>query len=205
MAKMALKETDKDPYDIEKMRQKLKEDHEMFDNLLRLKEKLEMELPYMFMEDLDSSHFTSDVVFNEPHLPPIRGRENYKRFLRSLRDTGTLLFEDPSFDVVRATQHAEENLVKVRWRISGKYQGPIKFFRGSKDFGCFDGISYYYVSGTTGLVSVHQVDYQTPVMPPALKKQTSFSFSNAWVGRIALVPPVPAYLNEEEDDYNIID
>merc|ERR1719473_410055 len=52
----------------------------MFDNLLQLKEKLEMELPFMFVMDLDPSHFATDVVFKEPHLPPIRGRQNYQLF-----------------------------------------------------------------------------------------------------------------------------
>merc|ERR1719235_2637730 len=52
-------------------------------------------------------------------------------------------------------------MVKVRWKISGNYQGPLKFF-GASSTGCFDGISYYFVEGSSGLVSVHQVDYQTP-------------------------------------------
>merc|ERR1719163_2583885 len=152
----------------------MKKDQEMFDNLLQLKEKLETELPFMFIEDLDSSHFTSDVVFKEPHLPPIRGRQNYQLFLRGLRDTGNLLFEEPRFEVVRATQHAEDGLVKVRWKISGHYQSPFKFFQTA--VGCFDGISYYYVAGSSGLVSVHQVDYQTPILPPVLPNQESLGW-----------------------------
>jgi hypothetical protein len=137
-----------DPYNTELIRQKMKKDQEMFDNLLALKEKLEVELPFMFIHDLDSSHFAGDVVFKEPHLPPIRGRQNYQLFLKGLRDTGNLLFEEPRFDVVRATQHAEDGLVKVRWRISGDYQSPFNFFQSST--GCFDGVSYYYVAGSSG-------------------------------------------------------
>jgi len=104
-----------DPYNIEKMREKLKRDQEMFDDLLHLKEQLEMELPFFFDTDLDSSIFTPDVVFQEPNLPPIRGIQNYKRFLRSLRDSASLVFENPTFAVIRATHHAEQGLVKVRW------------------------------------------------------------------------------------------
>merc|ERR1719271_858852 len=135
------------------MKQKLKEEQEMFDNLLHLKEKLEEELPDLFEKDLDDSHFAEDVVFKEPHLPPIRGRQNYQLFLHGLRDTGNLLFDDPGFAVVRATHHEKDGLVKVRWKISGKYKGPFKFFQ--QDQGCFDGISYYYAEGSSGLVSVH--------------------------------------------------
>jgi hypothetical protein len=187
-----------DPYNIEQMRQKLKEDNEKFDNLLALKEKLEMELPFMFLEDLDSSHFTHDVVFKEPHLPPIRGRQNYQRFLRSLRDTGRLFFENPTFEVVRATHHAEDGLVKVRWKIKGNYQTPLGFFGKGLTYGCFDGISYYYVTGTSGLVSVHQVDYQTPVMPPVVNTQDVLSWSKAWAGLASPVPALPSPLSYEE-------
>jgi hypothetical protein len=181
-----------DPYNTDAMRQRLRQEQEMFDKLLGLKEKLEMELPFMFVEDLDSSHFATDVVFKEPHLPPIRGRANYQRFLRSLRDTGRLLFEDPTFKVVRATQHAEDGLVKVRWKISGNYQSPLKFFHGP--FGCFDGISYYYVKASTGLVSVHQVDYQTPIMPLS-KSLDALSWSTAWAGLVPH-PAAPACKND---------
>jgi hypothetical protein len=103
-----------------------------------------------------------------------------------------LLFEDPTFEVVRATLHAEDGLVKVRWKISGNYQAPLKFFKGSK--GYFDGISYYYVAGSSGLVSVHTVDYQTPVMPPNYAGE--ISWREAWSGLVvpAGVParPIPA-------------
>jgi hypothetical protein len=121
-------------------------------------------------------------------LPPIRGRKNYERFLRSLRDLGNVLFEDPSFEVIRATQHADDGLVKVRWRISGKYQGPFKFLKSSK--GYFDGISYYYVAGSSGLVTVHQVDYQTPVMPPEYQREVSWS--KALSGLVVPGPGAPA-------------
>jgi hypothetical protein len=68
-------EWEDDPYNVEQTKKHLKEEQERFDNLLRLKEKLEAELPFVFLEDLDSSHFASDVVFKEPHLPPIRTPE----------------------------------------------------------------------------------------------------------------------------------
>jgi hypothetical protein len=170
------------------MRQKLKKEQEMFDSLLGLKEKLESELPFMFLEDIDSSHFADDVVFKEPHLPPIRGRQNYKTFLRGLRDTGNLLFEEPRFEVLRATQHADDMLVKVRWKISGHYQSPFKFFQSG--LGCFDGISYYYVAGSSGLVSVHQVDYQSPTLTPVLLPGQE---ANAWFQKaMSGVASVPA-------------
>jgi hypothetical protein len=177
---------DEDPYNTNKMKQKLKEEQEMFDNLLHLKEKLEEELPDLFEKDLDDSHFAEDVVFKEPHLPPIRGRENYQLFLHGLRDTGKLLFEDPTFKVVRATQHAEDGLVKVRWKISGNYKSPFKFFQNA--IGCFDGISYYNVAGSTGLVSVHQVDYQIPILPPVLPNQESLGWLDKAFAGVASVP-----------------
>jgi hypothetical protein len=159
----------------------------MFDNLLRLKEKLEAELPFMFIQELDSSHFASDVVFKEPHLPPIRGRGNYQLFLRGLKDSANLIFEEPQLKVVRATMHAEDGLVKVRWKISGNYKSPFKLFQDS--MGCFDGISYYNVAGSSGLVSVHQVDYNIPILPPVLKSQDALSWlDTAFAG----VPSVPA-------------
>merc|ERR1719171_1942329 len=176
----------KDPYSTEQMKQKRKQEEEMFDNLLHLKEKLEAELPFMFIMDLDSSHFANDVVFKEPHLPPIRGRQNYQLFLRGLKDTGNLLFEEPGFTVVRATHHEKDGLVKVRWKLSGKYKSPFKFFQSEQ--GCFDGISYYYVDND-GLVSVHQVDYHIPILPPVLKDQSAL----LWLDKaFAGVPSVPA-------------
>merc|ERR1719171_3104643 len=176
----------KDPYSTEQMKQKRKQEEEMFDNLLHLKEKLEAELPFMFIMDLDSSHFANDVVFKEPHLPPIRGRQNYQLFLRGLKDTGNLLFEEPRFDVARATIHAEDGLVKVRWRISGDYQSPFNFFQSST--GCFDGVSYYYVAGSSGLVSVHQVDYQVPIMPPVVTSQKALAWFDQAIAGVASVP-----------------
>ena len=176
-----------DPYNTEQMKQKRKEEQAMFDNLLRLKEKLEAELPFMFIQELDSSHFASDVVFKEPHLPPIRGRGNYQLFLRGLKDSGNLIFEEPQLKVVRATMHADDGLVKVRWKISGNYKSPFKLFQDS--MGCFDGISYYNVAGSSGLVSVHQVDYNIPILPPVLKSQDALSWlDTAFAG----VPTVPA-------------
>merc|ERR1719183_3410518 len=151
-----------------------------------------MELPFFFDTDLDSSIFTPDVVFQEPNLPPIRGIQNYKRFLRSLRDSACLVFEEPTFDVIRATHHAEQGLVKVRWKISGKYVGPLKFF-GKGSVGSFDGISYYFVEGNSGLVSVHQVDYQTPIMTPKrAPTQDALLWSQNWAGLVAPIPAVPA-------------
>jgi len=179
-------EWEDDPYNLEQTKQKLKQEEEMLDNLLALKKKLEMELPFTFVEDLDSSHFAEDAVFKEPHLPPIRGRQNYKRFLRTLREFGNVLFEEPSFGVIRATHHADDGLVKVRWRISGNYQGPFKLLKSST--GYFDGISYYYVAGSSGLVSVHQVDYHTPVMPP----EYQVSWSKALSGLVVPVAGAPA-------------
>ena len=171
------------------MQQKRKEEQALFDNLLRLKEKLEFELPLMFTKELDSSHFASDVVFKEPHLPPIRGRTNYQLFLRGLKDSGNLIFEEPQLQVVRATMHAEDGLVKVRWKISGDYKSPFKLFQDS--MGCFDGISYYYVARTSGLVTVHQVDYNIPILPPVLKSQDALSWlDTAFAG----VPTVRAFV-----------
>jgi hypothetical protein len=182
-----------DPYDTESMKQKRKEEQEMFDNLLALKEKLEAELPSMFVMDLDSSHFASDVVFKEPHLPPIRGRQNYQLFLHGLRDTANLLFEEPQFKVVRATQHADDGLVKVRWKISGDYKSPFKFFQSST--GCFDGISYYNVAGSSGLVSVHQVDYHIPILPPVMQQQDTFTWLDKAFAGVASVPACSAVHN----------
>jgi hypothetical protein len=175
-----------DPYNTELMKEKLKQEQQMFDNLLALKEKLEAELPFMFVMDLDSSHFASDVVFKEPHLPPIRGRQNYQLFLRGLRDTGHLLFEEPKFNVVRATTHAEDGLVKVRWKISGDYKSPFKFFQSST--GCFDGISYYNVAGSDGLVSVHQVDYHIPILPPVMQQKDALQWLDKAFAGVASVP-----------------
>jgi hypothetical protein len=175
-----------DPYNFDKMQEKRKKEQEMFDNLLKLKEKLEEELPSLFLTDLDNSHFAEDVVFKEPHLPPIRGRQNYQLFLRGLRDTGHLLFEEPQFVVVRATQHADEGLVKVRWKIKGDYKSPFKFFQDST--GCFDGISYYNVAEDSGLVSVHQVDYHIPIVPPALINQDANAWFNKAFAGVASVP-----------------
>jgi hypothetical protein len=177
----------KDPYGSDRFKEKRLQEEKMLDALLHLKSKLESELPFLFIQDIDSSYFAEDVVFKEPHLPPIRGRNSYRVFIRGLKDSGNLIFEDPTFSVVRATHHEKDGLVKVRWKISGGYKSPFKFFQSSA--GCFDGISYYYIDGSTGLVSVHQVDYTIPILPPLLKDQTAL----VWLDKaFAGVPSVPA-------------
>jgi hypothetical protein len=184
-----------DPYSKDLMQEKRKMEEKMLDDLLALKDKLEKELPFMFLMDLDPSHFATDVVFKEPHLPPIRGRQNYQLFLHGLRDTGNLLFEDPGFAVVRATHHEKDGLVKVRWKISGKYKSPFKFFQSEQ--GCFDGISYYYVD-SDGLVSVHQVDYHIPILPPVLKDQSALLWLDKAFAGAASVPACSVRQYSEE-------
>jgi hypothetical protein len=175
-----------DPYDTDLAKERLKKEQQMLDNLLHLKDQLEQELPFMFLRDLDPSYFAKDVVFKEPHLPPIRGRASYQLFLRGLKDAGNLLFEDPGFGVVRATHHEKDGLVKVRWKISGKYKAPFNLFQSSQ--GCFDGISYYYVDGSSGLVSVHQVDYHIPILPPVVREQNAF----VWLDKAFAGVPAPS-------------
>jgi hypothetical protein len=141
----------------------MKQQQKEFDNLHHLADRLKDELPLFFtIDNVVVDVFADDVVFKDAHLPAIRGKDKYGVFLHAIQDTARLLYDQPGFSVQRVTVHTNEHMVKVRWQIWGKAKKIFTYLGGSP-YGCYDGISKYYVEPESGKVSLHEVDYNIPI------------------------------------------
>ncbi|XP_046403370.1 uncharacterized protein LOC124168986 [Ischnura elegans] len=130
-------------------------------------------LPKLFIQPMDYSIYSPDLVF-ENNLRGTRtvGLYNYIKQVALLRTIGHLRFAYVKFEILKITMHPEDNSVKIRWRIRGISGLKVMFqfwkFRlwkwreifESQD-AWYDGFSTFYVGGD-GLVYLHVADKMMP-------------------------------------------
>nr|CAG4638591.1 EOG090X09QP [Cyclestheria hislopi] len=130
-------------------------------------------LPKLFIQSLDYSIYSSDIVFDNR----IRGTRtvgiyNYVKQVAMLRTIAHLKFAYVRFEMLKITQHPEEGTIKVRWRIRGisGLRVLFTFWRYKlwqwkelmdKQEAWYDGFSTFYVS-SQGTVYLHVADKMMP-------------------------------------------
>lgn len=140
-------------------------------------------LPKLFIQPMDYSVYHPDVVFDN-NIRGMRtvGLYSYVKQVALLRTVGHLRYAYVKFEILKITQHPEDNTIKVRWRIRGvsglkvmfmfwKYKlWKIKEIFEAQD-AWYDGFSTFYVGGD-GLIYRHVADKMMPdsdreTIPPA--------------------------------------
>lgn len=142
-------------------------------DLHKVYERLSNTLPKLFVQPMDYSIYHPNLIFQDN----IRGRQtvgiyNYVKTIALLRTVGHLKYAYVTFTIIRITQHPEEGVIRVRWRISGisglkvmfmfwKYKlwELKKAFQEQESW--YDGFSTFYV-GSDGLIYKHIADKMMP-------------------------------------------
>lgn len=139
---------------------------------------LQETLPKLFIEPLDYSIYSPNLVFeNNITGKQTIGLYHYVKQIALLRTVGHLKYAYVKFEVLKITKHTEDYTVKIRWRVRGisglkvmlsfwKY----KLWQMKEVFdeqeSWYDGFSVCYL-GPDGLIHKHVVDR---VMPDENKK-----------------------------------
>lgn len=134
---------------------------------------LQETLPKLFIEPLDYSIYSPNLVFeNNITGKQTIGLYHYVKQIALLRTVGHLKYAYVKFEVLKITKHTEDYTVKIRWRVRGisglkvmlsfwKY----KLWQMKEVFdeqeSWYDGFSVCYL-GHDGLIHKHVVDRVMP-------------------------------------------
>uniref|UniRef100_A0A0K8UGP6 Uncharacterized protein C6orf136 n=1 Tax=Bactrocera latifrons TaxID=174628 RepID=A0A0K8UGP6_BACLA len=134
---------------------------------------LQETLPKLFIEPLDYSIYSPNLVFeNNITGKQTIGLYHYVKQIALLRTVGHLKYAYVKFEVLKITKHTEDYTVKIRWRIRGisglkvmlsfwKYKlWQIKEIFDEQE-SWYDGFSVCYL-GPDGLIHKHVVDRVMP-------------------------------------------
>jgi len=130
-------------------------------------------LPKLFVQPLDYSIYSPDLVFqNNITGKHTVGLYHYVKQIALLRTVGHLKYAYVSFEILKITKHSEDFTVKIRWRVRGisglkvmfsfwKYKlWEIKEMFDEQE-SWYDGFSICYL-GNDGLIKKHVVDRVMP-------------------------------------------
>ncbi|XP_067633426.1 uncharacterized protein C6orf136 homolog [Eurosta solidaginis] len=134
---------------------------------------LQETLPKLFVEPLDYSIYSPDLVFeNNITGKQTIGLYHYVKQIALLRTVGHLKYAYVKLEVLKITKHTEDFTVRIRWRVRGisglkvmltfwKYKlWAIKeMFEDQESW--YDGFSVCYL-GADGLIHKHVVDKVMP-------------------------------------------
>ncbi|XP_011206140.1 uncharacterized protein C6orf136 homolog [Bactrocera dorsalis] len=134
---------------------------------------LQETLPKLFIEPLDYSIYSPNLVFeNNITGKQTIGLYHYVKQIALLRTVGHLKYAYVKFEVLKITKHTEDYTVKIRWRIRGisglkvmlsfwKYKlwQMKEIFDEQESW--YDGFSVCYL-GPDGLIHKHVVDRVMP-------------------------------------------
>ncbi|XP_055683170.1 uncharacterized protein C6orf136 homolog [Lutzomyia longipalpis] len=130
-------------------------------------------LPKLFVKPMDYSIYSPNLIF-ENNITGKRtvGLYHYVKQVALLRTVGHLKYAYVNFEVIKITQHPEDNTVRVRWRIRGISAFKVMFmfwkyklWKLKETFenmdSWYDGFSTFYI-GNDGLIIKHVADKMMP-------------------------------------------
>ncbi|XP_030374022.1 uncharacterized protein C6orf136 homolog [Scaptodrosophila lebanonensis] len=130
-------------------------------------------LPKLFVEPLDYSIYSPNLIFqNNITGKHTVGLYHYVKQIAILRTVGHLKYAYVKFEILKITKHPEDYTVRIRWRVRGisglkvmfqfwKYKiWELKQVLDDQE-AWYDGFSVCYL-GSDGLISKHIVDKVMP-------------------------------------------
>ncbi|XP_017472514.1 PREDICTED: uncharacterized protein C6orf136 homolog [Rhagoletis zephyria] len=134
---------------------------------------LQETLPKLFVEPLDYSIYSPNLVFeNNITGKQTIGLYHFVKQIALLRTVGHLKYAYVKFEVLKITKHTEDYTVRIRWRVRGISGLKVMFsfwkyklwemkeiFEEQEAW--YDGFSVCYL-GSDGLIHKHVVDRVTP-------------------------------------------
>lgn len=155
-----------------------KPDQPKQEDLHRVYEVLQNTLPKLFIQPLDYSIYSPNLIF-ENNIRGTRtvGLYHYVKQVAFLRTVGHLKYAYVKFEILKITKHPEDFTVKIRWRIRGisglkvMFQfWKYKLWKIREAFeeqeAWYDGFSIFYI-GPDGLIYKHICD---KIMPDESKE-----------------------------------
>ncbi|XP_055327197.1 uncharacterized protein C6orf136-like [Paramacrobiotus metropolitanus] len=159
------------------------------DQLREIAEKMGDSLPDFFTKRFDYSDYSLDVVFeNRIRGLVTKGLKDYALQLNKYKSLGHIIYAHIKLDVLKITEHPEDNTVRVRWRITmiGGLRPFLTFWRlwtkqGKEEVREYlDGFSTFVI-GEDGKIHKHIADKMMPddekvtnKMPEKLAKLAAF-------------------------------
>ncbi|ALC42631.1 CG16787 [Drosophila busckii] len=143
------------------------------ESLARAYNVLKNTLPKLFVEPLDYSIYSPNLIFqNNITGKHTIGLYHYVKQIAILRTVGHLKYAYVKFEILKITQHPEDYTVRIRWRVKGisglkvmfqfwKYKiWQLKEVLKDQE-AWYDGFSICYL-GDDGLIIKHIVDKVMP-------------------------------------------
>jgi len=153
------------------------------DQLMKLQEHIVEKMPKFFVEKHDYRCYRVDLVF-ENNYNPYRPRVTkdvswYVIEVFKIRGWSAAKFVNTELNVLKATSHEDEGVVKVHWRFRGLPQlevvkvwnfVPWKYRQSlNKESEYYEGISTFHVDGN-GVIFKHVIDRTLPIHEHPHKK-----------------------------------
>ncbi|OWA52079.1 hypothetical protein BV898_16542 [Hypsibius exemplaris] len=154
-------------------------------------------LPKLFVSMHNYHLYHRDVVFeNRIRGITTRGINDMAAQLVKYRTMSHIVYSHINVDLLKVTQHLEDNSVRVRWRINmigglKPYLQFWKFFNGQakRDFlKTIDGFSIFYV-GEDGLIYKHVADRMMPDDEKSLLENVNAKLATKLAGVMGFILP----------------